>query len=295
MALKFEKDKVYMMPVFFGPSSMQSEPDRPGKPGRKMTDHYQPGDVNVVQVTYETDREVLEQMIPDCYTLRAPYVTVCLCEFNTLGWLNGKSYNLININVPVHFKGERDDLDGDLVLAMFENHSDPIVGGREMMGYGKLFCDIPKVQHCDGKYIATASSWDFRFMKMEIDTDAAAPDAETLKAIEASSAGKMHYRYFCDVMEKGDDPRTNYTKPAVAYPTILPKWQKPADYPYEIMTPEVQYCDGKVEFYMPEWEDMPTWYNVGKGLASLKCKRVIAAKHVHYNDPCEYTSCYRLR
>ena len=297
MALKFEKDKPYLMPVFFGPSSMQSEPEgRNGALPRTMArGHYQPGETHVFQVTYETDRDVLESMIPDCYTLNDPYVSVTLCEFTNLGWLNGKTYNLININVPVHFKGERDDLDGDLVLAMFENHADPIVGGRETMGYGKLYCDIPRVQNCEGKCIATASSWDFRFMKMVIDTNKPAPDADTLKASEARSAGKMHYRYFPEVMEKGEDPATNYTKPLCAYPTLLPKWVKPEDYPYSIRVPQVVYCSGSVEFYEPEWEDMPTWYNVGKGLSALVCKRVIAAKTLTYHEPCEYATCYRLR
>lgn len=297
MALKFEKDKIYMMPVFFGPSSLQNEPEgRNGNPPRTMSHgHYQPSVTNVFQVTYETDREVLESMIPDCYTLNDPYVSVTLCEFTNIGWLNGKTYNLINVNVPVHFKGERDDLDGDLVLAMFENHADPIIGGRETMGYSKIYCEIPRVQNCDGKCIATASSWDFRFMKMVIDKNAPAPDAATLKASEARSAGKVHFRYFPDVMEKGEDPATNYTKAAIAYPTILPKWVKPADYPYPMRTPEVTYCNGTVDFIEPTWDDMPTLYNVGKGLASLKCKRVIAAKVLTYDEPCEYTSCYRLR
>lgn len=292
MSLKFEKDKVYLMPVFFGPSSMQVEP---WEGGRGMNDHFQPGEVNVVQVTYETDRETLEAMIPECYTLNDPFVSVTLCEFTNLGWLNGATYNLININVPVHFKGERDDLDGDLVLAMFENHCDPIVGGRETMGYSKLYCDIPRVRNVDGKKIAYASSWDFRFMKMVVDTKKPAPDAETLKKSEARSAGKMHYKYIPAVKEFDEDPAKNFTTPAIEYPTILPKWKRPADYPYPLRMPEVTYCDGSVEFYEPEWGDWPTYWNVGHGLASLKCKRVIAAKVLTYDEPCEYTTCYRLR
>lgn len=295
MSLKFEKDKVYQMPVFFGPGSMQCDPGNGDRPAKNMNSHFQPGEVQVVQVTYETEREVLEKMIPECYTLNDPYVSVCLCEFTNLGWLAGKTYNLININVPVHFKGDRDDLDGDLVLVMFENHADPIVGGRDTMGYSKIYCDIPRVQHDENKYIATASSWDFRFMKMELDISKPIPDMETFKSNEARSAGKMHYKYVPDVMEKGEDPATNFTKPAIAYPTILPKWQRPDDYPYNLRIPDIDFCDGKVEFYKPEWTDMHTYYNVGVGLNSLVCKRVIGAKHLIYDEPCEYTTCYKLR
>ena len=118
---------------------------------------------------------------------------------------------------------------------------------------------------------------------------------ENFKYNEARSEGKIHYKYVPDVMEKGEDPATNFTKPAIAYPTILPKWQRPDDYPYNLRIPDIDFCDGKVEFYKPEWTDMPTYYNVGVGLNSLVCKRVIGAKHLIYDEPCEYTTCYKLR
>lgn len=286
-----DPNEVYLMPVFFGPYSAQNDPTT----GRGMTDHYQPGVVNVYQVTYETDRDVLEAMIPDCYMLNDPYVSVTLCEFTNLGWLNGKTYNLINVNVPVHFKGERDDLDGDLVLVMFENHADPIVGGRETMGYSKIFCEIPRVANCEGKAFATASNWDFTFMKMKIDTNKPAPDAETLKKSEARSQGKVHFKWIPHVKEKDEPAKDNFTKPAIAYPTILPKWVKPADYPYKLRVPEVTYCDGEVEFFDAGFEELPTMWRVAKGLHALKCKRVIAAKVLTYDEPCEYNTCYRLR
>ena len=292
MSLEFDSKKVYMMPVFFGPSWCQQQPWEGGK---AMSSHYQPGVVNVVAITYETDREVLEKMIPSCYTLNDPYVSVNVCEFTNLGWLNGKTYSLINVNVPVHFKGERDDLDGDLVMAMFENHSDPIVGGRETMGYSKLYCDIPPVQHTEGKYIALASVWDFNFMKLEIDTNKPPQDLGAATQWAAKSAGKMHYKYIPQVKEKDEDPATNFTKAAVEYPTILPNWVKPDDYPYEIRKPEVTWCDGTIEFKKPTWGDWPTNGNVGAGLAALKIKRVLACKQLVYDEPCEYDTTYILR
>jgi len=292
MAFKFDKSKVYMMPVFFGPSYCQQQPWEGGK---TMAGHYQPGETNVFALTYETDADILEQYIPSCYTLVKPYVTVNLCEFTNLGWLNGKTYNLININVPVHFKGQRDDVDGDLVLAMFENHCDPIVGGRETMGYSKLYCDIPRVQHCEGKCIALASAWDFRFMKMVIDTKKPAEDPETLAWLAKRTAGKMHYKCIPKTMEKGEDPRTNYTQMAIEEPTLLPNWVRPDDYPYPQRKPEPIICSGTIEWSDPTWEDWPTNGNVGHGLYTLQPKRIIGAKVLTYDEPCEYTSCYVLR
>ncbi len=289
----YSKDgKAYSMPVFFGPTWCQQQPWDGGK---GMADHYQPGDVHVVGITYETDEEILSQYIPDCYTLNAPQITVLVCEFLHLGWMDGRGYNLINVNCPVHFKGERDDLDGDLVLCMFEDNADPIIGGREMLGYSKLFCDIPAVRHNENRYIATASAYDFQFMKLEIDTSKPAADVAKATAWEKKSAGKMHYKYFPDSMEKGEDPKTNFTKAGIAYPVILPKWEKPDDYPYELRTPEITWCDGTIQFNEPTWYDWPTNGYVGKGLASLPVKKVLAARQFVYDEPCEYAADYRLR
>lgn len=292
MSLKFDKNKAYLMPVFFGPTWSQQQPFEGGK---TMVDHYQPGIVHVTNLTYETDRAVLEDMIPDCYTLNDPYVTVAVCEFTNLGWLNGKTYNLINVNVPVHFKGERDELDGDLVLAMFENHSDPITGGRETMGYGKLYCEIPPTQGCEGKYTCLASAWGFQFMKMTVDTNQKPADLPAIQKYSAISAGKLHYKYIPAVMEYGEDPAHNFTTPSVAYPTILPKWVKPDDYPYEMIKPVYETGSGSIEWFAPTWEDWPTFGNVGAGLAKLECKRVLGGMHFTYSEPCEYATCYRLR
>ena len=96
-------------------------------------------------------------------------------------------------------------------------------------------------------------------------------------------------------MEYGDDPGQNFTTPAIAYPTILPKWEKPDDYPYDIRKPDITFCDGTIEWTAPTWEDWPTFGNVGAGLASLECKRVIGGKQLVYDEPCEYITCYRLR
>lgn len=300
MSLKFKKESSYLMPVFFGPNSMQQ------RPGGHMADpyfpgsHYAPGDNHVINVTFETDREKLESMIPDCYTLNDPYIMVSVVEFTNLGWLAGHTYNLVNVTCPVHFDGERDHLDGDLVLVMYENQADPIVGGRETMGYSKIFCEIPPIAHYFTEkkdvYRATASEWDFTFMKMEIDIKAECPDKDAIVKMAARSEGKVHYKYIPDVLEKEEIGKVpNFSKPAVACPTILPKWSKPKDYPFPIRTPEVTFCNGTVKFEEPTWEEMPTWYNVAKGLSDLPVKRVLGAQKIRYDEPCEYCTCYKLR
>ena len=292
MSLKFKPGTIYMMPVSFGPIWSQQQPWEGGK---QMTDHFQPPVVNVVNLTFETDRDILENMIPECYTLRDPYVTAAFCEFTNCGWSHGRTYSLVNISCPVHFKGERDDVDGDYVMVMIENNADPIIFGREQLGYAKIFCDCPPIQHYENNYIARVSAYGFEFLKITLDLSKAPEDPEPVKANEAKSKGKMQFKYIPKTGELGEDPALNFTTPEIAYPTMNPKWVRPDDYPYEIMTPQVEWGSGTIEFRDPTWEDWPTFGNVGHGLAQLPVKRVLCARHVVYNDPAEYTAMYRLR
>lgn len=287
MAFKRDDSKAYIMPITFGPTCARY-PDIDTK-------YHMPSDLEVISVMYETDKDALEALIPECYTLNHPYVNVIQCQLRNQAHMGGKPYNLVNINCPVHFKGERDDIDGDFILVMFENHGDPIVAGREQMGYSKIYANIWDFERRGSKYITKASNWDFRFMEMEVDVSKEVPDLETMKAVEAMSSGKMHYKFFPHTMEKGEDPALNYTKPAVEYPTITPKWVRPDDYPYELYQPKIEYGDGNVKFFAPEWTDIPLFHQVHEGLSKLVCKRVIGAKHVVYNDPCDYGTTYRLR
>ena len=281
MSFKCEKDKFYMQPIFFGPTTTMQNME-----GQRIL--HQPSDAECLGVSFETEPEQIEALLPEGFTSNAPVISVQACEFANIGWLSGHTYNLINVSTPVHFKGDRDDIDGDLVLVMFENHADPIVAGRDGIGYSKIYADIPRFSHYEGKYTARASSWNFPFMKLQIDVNGEAEDPEMMAELAAKSQGKMNYRYIPSV----DD----ITVPDVEYPVFNPKkWDKPADYKWEIKPPQSKFCKGTVEFYEPEWEDMPTYYRVGKALADFKIKRFLGGQHILYTEPCDYMHCYRLR
>lgn len=289
MSLVFDNNKVYFMPVFFNAEDKGS--------GINNTAPHPPADINVISLTYETDREVLESCIPECYELLEPYVNIKFCEFFNCSWMAGKGYTLININCPVHFKGERDDLDGDLVLCMFENHADPIIGGREPMGYAKYFAEIPLIRQFDGKYTCSASAWGKPFLEMTVDTNvqAAEADIEEIKKVEGRAQGKFQYKYIPQVREKDEPYEDNYTRADCSYPTILPPFEKPDDYPWDLTPSESEWGMGSIKLTSTSWEDWPHGYRIGQGLARLQPKRIIAARHFHYKDPGVYYTCYRLR
>jgi hypothetical protein len=288
MGFKFEKDKIYEMPVFFGPSP---DPKNPRPDGETF---HKPADVESAVVMFETDAGMLEQLLPDGFSLAAPVVSVAQCEFKYIGNFSGNSYTLINISVPTRFDGKRDHMRGDLVLAMYENHAEPIMGGRELLGYSKIYADIPSFAKHDNLVKAMAFDWGFKFLDLRLDLDKKPEDPDYMARLASESEGKFNWKYIQACPEKGQKP----WEAAVdcSYPVVNPgNWKAPVGYPYTIMKPNKQLCSGTVKFYAPTQEDMPMSWWIPAYLAKLPIKRYIGASHTFYNDPADYTHIYRLR
>lgn len=55
--------------------------------------------------------------------MKCQYFSVMhLCEFANLGYFGGNTYALINISVPVHYKGVEEERNGDLLLERSGHH-----------------------------------------------------------------------------------------------------------------------------------------------------------------------------
>ena len=289
MSLTIKKDRVYEMPVFFGPSPGAKNPDEQGS-----YHLLKPADVEAATVMFETDSAMLEEFLPEGFTLRAPVLSVATCEFGALGNFDGNTYYLINVSVPVRFDGERDHLAGDLILAMYENHADPILGGRDLMGYAKVYADIPRFTKT-GRYIRTqASDWGFKLLDVELDLEAEPADREYMQRLAAESEGKFNYKYIQATPEKG---QPQYLAGAdVSYPTFNPKVQPlPEGYDWPLKEPHTTWCSGKAEFHAPGEGVMSMYAHIPTALAALPVKRVLGAQFTVYNDPTNYNCVYRLR
>lgn len=289
MGFHIEKDKVYEMPVFFGPVPIPKNKDEHGTYVLKK-----PADVEAVTVMFETNPAQLEALLPEGFSLNAPVLSIAECVFGNLGHFGGNTYTLVNISVPVHYEGKEEQVDGDLVLAMFENHAEPIIGGRDQLGYSKIYADMTPLIKNGQTIKAYCSSWNFRFLELCLEPGKPAPNPERMKEIMALSKGKLNYKYIQSTPYK--DTPFGCGGADASYVTFNPKaWEKPADYPYTIMEPQTSFCSGTVRFHSPEPDDMPTYWHIAQYLAKLEIKGYLGAQHSIYNDPCDYSHVYRMR
>ena len=148
----------YRMPLIMGPQWT----------GKVPLFHYK--QTQVVALEYLTDPNAISALIPKCYELgKEPQVTVLFGYNNGLDFMAGGGYNLAAIQVSARFDGEKDNVEGDYILVMFENQTWPIICGREDLGIPKLYADISPIKvYPDGHLKCEVSYWGHLLFSMEL-------------------------------------------------------------------------------------------------------------------------------
>ena len=90
-------------------------------------------------------------------------------------WLAGRGYNTLGVSFPVVFEGEVDRATGSLLTVLWENLTDPILTGREELGFSKIYCALPDPLTFNGETHCTASWLGFKFMDMRVRATEAVP------------------------------------------------------------------------------------------------------------------------
>lgn len=256
---------MYQMPVHFGPCVTP----RQNKEGNRFI-YDQATRLTKHTIVYESDPEALSAVLPQRFELAAPYVIINMNMLRDVAWLAGHGYNLTGVSVPTRFHGEKGVVEGNLLLVMWENHADPIITGREQLGYSKIFASIDDIHTYGGVSKTELTSWGFRFLELEFDANRQPENLEELKRVlnNPDSQGIMHYKYI---------PRTGggFTQADAEYVCLNPKAAKLPDDVKKYPADQLTYMGGQVRWHIPTWEDMPTQYHVAQALGSLPVKRIV--------------------
>jgi len=253
----------YRMPTHFGPATGP----RKG-PDRKAFDWTDAPKSTVLSVSFLSKREQMQKLLPPGFAINGqPVVTVNMTYFTEIPWLAGRGYNTLGVSFPVTFTGKQDTATGTFLLILWENLTDPIITGREELGFSKLYAELPPARMLGDSARVTASWLEFPFLEMELTglaqvslPAAAAPAAGAAGTTGTNGTavlrGQMHYKYM---------PRTG-------------EWGK-ADASYAVITPAGGSAQrtlelwrgkgGSVKFHRARWEDMPTQYMIVNAFAEL--------------------------
>ncbi len=244
MSIIFKAGVRYRMPVMFGPM--------PGPRQRIDGTRYDNpiARIDSASVSFLTRAAALENLLPPGFSLAdEPVVTVEFMFITELQWLAGRGYNTLGVRFPVRYHGIRDHVSGPLLAVLWENKADPIITGREELGFSKLFCDIPAPRVLDRER-SYAASWEgHRFLDMNITGLSEAPVPAT-----APADGLLHYKYM---------PRTG--EPGVA--DVSAAAISPTGTSVEVLHHAIG--TGTVSFHHSSWEQLPTLFHIVNSLADL--------------------------
>jgi acetoacetate decarboxylase len=232
--MKTDPSKFYMMPLICGPMAENEE---------GLRYHY--GEMENIAIQYQTDSNAIEPLLPDCYRpADKPTVTVWFSHNNHVDFMAGRGYRIAAVQVAVRFDGEKDHLEGDYVLVMFENDTIPIIGGREQSGVPKIYADISGFEmQQDGHVRCEASLWGQHLVSMDLDP---LKKQNALIRFAASriinSRPWLTYKYIPSVIGPPD----------VEYPMIFPS---------DIKIEELWMGkSGQISFGDPSKSDFPKWW-----------------------------------
>ena len=267
MGYKIKKNKMYMMPIHFGPMSGP----RQGPDGQKFECKDNPKSIRYSS-SFLSSEEQLEKFLPPNFQLDGePVVTVSLTYMKEIQWLAGRGYNTLGITFPAKFIGKKDKARGPFLTVLWENLTDPILTGREQLGFSKIYCELPEPIQRNDVTELTASWLGFRFLDMHF-SDMTKLNLENqpgnnLVQENNTQAGTLHYKYI---------PTTGNWGESDAEYAVLTPGKTPN---YKIT--ELFSCNGLLEFHKARWEDMSTQYMIVNKLADLEIKECLNSSITH--------------
>ena len=220
-----------------------------------------------VAVSFLSDRDALQALLPPGKNLSIhgePVVTVVALYQGGLRWLAGRSYNLLLVVVPVAHDGRAGRTVGGFLPVVWENMTEPILMGRETLGWPKIYAELPPLRKLDDTMQCLAAWHGFTFL--DIGLSGLRPlDAEALKdraAKQPASAGLICHKYILrtgSLDEADADYLTLSTDEGAQKPTYR-----------EFLTGRAD-----IRFSRGSWEQLPTMNHIVAGLAGLEVKEVV--------------------
>jgi len=269
MAYEFVPNRMYRMPTHFGPVTGP----RQGPDGGRFACVENPK-TTAISVSFLTKPEGLTPLLPPGFALAGePVVTVTASYITEIEWLAGRGYNTLGVSFPAVFTGAVDRVTGNFLTVLWENLTDPIITGREELGFAKIYCELPEPTVLHGETHCTASWLGFKFMDLIVNNLRQVSEAERSTTTTAPSDGTLHYKYM---------PRTGEWGQADAAYAVL----TPAATPNRVVK-ELWHGTGTVAFHQARWEDLPTQYmivNTFHALAILEYRGATVTKTVGGKD-----------
>lgn len=252
MPYQVKEGMLYRMPVHFGPTAGPRQ-----GPSGETFDWVETPRRTSISLSFLSDGAALDALLPPgLRVVGDPVVTIEITYITELEWLAGRGYNTIGVRFPAAFDGHNDQVVGQFLAILWENLTDPILSGRDELGFSKLYCEIPEPRVLRGRRHYRASWLGHEFLRLDAETLQEAPiDAMAKASSGVRNDGLLHYKYVPRTGARGvaDVAAITFT-PATGSRAVVDRlWRGRATH----------------EFVQSSWEQLPTMFHIVNALGAL--------------------------
>lgn len=171
-------------------------------------------EVEMISYQYLTTPEAMLPLLPDCFQpALQPVVTVAFLYYKGVDFMAGRGYRVATMTVRVCHKSKNGILEGDYPLVMFEDETIPIMLGRELIGFHKIYGDISPINTLPGeRFRCEVSYWGHLLFGLEVGPLAVQDSAVVAQLNQSPVPPMFGFKYI---------PSLD-AEPDVAYPISTP-------------------------------------------------------------------------
>ena len=200
-------------------------------------------------------RRLAELLPPDCTLEGEPLLTVSMTFKSNIGWLAGRGYSILRTSFHIaHQSQRRGKVAGSFIPVLWENLADPIMTGREELGFAKIYAEMPAPVIIGDSYSAVATWQGFRFFEIEVsELRRDAGRSRNRPEVSTTSSFRAQARSAKPTRHTSNTRRPMRLPPATAACAITRR----------------MVGKGSFKFHRARWEDVPFQYPIINALADL--------------------------
>ncbi|KAI9825935.1 MAG: hypothetical protein M1819_000454 [Sarea resinae] len=266
------------MPIGFGPM-----------PGPRQSHHGLPrigadSTFTTASIKFKTSRTLLQTLLPsDSFSFKSP-ATVCYASFiqttlNGMEWLGGSGYNHFGLYIHgVQYKKRNGEmLNGAYLPVLFEDLADPILSGREELGFPKVYCDLDVFRLRNSYHLhAGWKGTNFAHLALEdlelVEQGAAAKASDNSPATASHDEGILIYKYIPAVGARGVAD--------AEYPVFAPFAEDANSKPSSSILRTYRAKKSSIQIEGKDWDALPTLHHIVGALAEVPTYEIVEAKVV---------------
>ncbi|KNG47470.1 FAD/NAD(P)-binding domain-containing protein [Stemphylium lycopersici] len=290
-----KKGLLWRMPTAFGPMPGPRQ-DFAGRPrdGSNAT-------FKTASIKFKTSRTVLQNLLPTenlkfAAADTTAYATFAVTQLGNLDWLGGRGYNHFGLYVHgiQYQKADGETVVGTYLPVLFENLADPILSGREELGFPKLYAELD-LNKADDKWALDAGWMSSKFCHMSLSglqqSSATDGEAPALSPPLPRDDGLLFHKYVPATGSTGSKERGQAD---VEYTAFLPGVED-ANTVEKKIERTLRASAAEISFDALDWKALPTLHHIVERLQEVPVYSIVDAKIVEGTGVSDVSAVQKLQ